>query len=498
MTKNILQLKKVIHLAMVLCFISLFCFSVTDRDLEKDAVKITGEAFIKNNTCQIIRMLSDEIGPRVTGTESAHRAARLCLDLFRKYGLSNVHLEYFTYRGWLPGTASAEAVEPFYKSLRVVSLARSINTAPEGLIADVIDVGNGTEDDFQIKDKVIKNKIVLAGLKEPFDKKRKIKPLENVEYAAKYGALGCIIITPTKGAIPKVRRASNEKYSPIPAAAITQEDGSWIRRMIEVGKPVKMKLIINNKIHSRLQAENVVAEIKGKEKPEEIVLLGAHLDTWNSGTGATDNALGCAIALETARILNILPEKPRRTVRFVLFTGEEEGLVGSWEYVKKHESELDNIILMVNLDMTGLLYPGILNPYGGCKFKEKLEPLMKLLEGFGITQIESKYPYDSDDFNFVAKGVPALGLQGRGVRDWSWAHGYADTFDKIEIDKVNMTTSAIAITINYAANKEGTFAKRLSQEEVIRFFKEKNLDIRLKKEKTWKKLGFPDEDKSEE
>jgi hypothetical protein len=462
------------------------------RNFNKDVVRIAGEAFIKNNTIRIIRMLSDGIGPRVTGSASAHKAALLCLDLFKKYGLSNVHLEFFQYKGWLPGIASAEAVKPYHKSLRVESMARSINTNPEGLIAEVIDVGGGTEGDFEKKREVLVNKIVLAGAGGLSGQIKAASPLEVIAHAAEYGASGCIIISSTKGAIPKIRRATNEVCSRIPAAAITREDGTWIRRLSEAGKTVKIKLIIQNKINSDLQTENVVAEIAGSEKPEEIVLVGAHLDSWSTGTGAADNALGCSIAMESARIINALPEKPRRSIRFVLFTGEEEGLFGSWEYVKRHEQELDRIVLMVNLDMTGLMYPGFLNPYGGCQFEEELKPLLKLLEGFGVTHIERKYPYDSDDFNFIARGVPGLGLLGRGIRDWNWAHSYGDTFEKIEIDKVNMTTSAIGIIVHYAANKEGIFAERLSEEDVIRFFQKKNLVKRLKQEGAWKKLGFPD------
>jgi Zn-dependent M28 family amino/carboxypeptidase len=470
-----------------------FCSNVRSNELEKAAARITGDVFVKNNGIQTLKVLADEIGSRLTGSEAAHRAAKYCLDLFKNYGLTNVHLEPFEISGMLPGQAIADVLEPFQKSLRVDSLGFSVNTPPSGLLAEVIDVGHGTQEDYEKVGPDIQGKIVLAGLLDPSDQAKATKEWQKVDYAAKKGAAACMIISGTKGGLTRTRASSFGGYSSIPAVSVAYEDGTWMRRRLESGKTLRIKLLTQNKMIGRVVAENVVAEIAGRGKPEELVILGAHLDSWFLGPGAADNALGVSIVMETARILSTLELASTRTIRFVLFSGEEEGLLGSFQYVKNHESELDKVILMVNVDMTGLMYPGLLDPYGACQIGDKLTEVLPVLAGLGVTRIEARYPYDSDDFNFVAKGVPALGLQGRGVRDWSWGHSYADTFEKIEPDKLNMNTAAIATIMYFAANRPEVLSRRLSQAEVIKYFQEQNLDKILKQEGTWKKLGFPGE-----
>ncbi len=486
----------------VFCVLILPRLSASDDNLEKAAVRIIGETFVKNNGLKILRVLADEIGPRLTGSDAADRAADYCQDVFKKCGLTNIHTESFEIPGWLPGQALAEAVEPFPRSLKVDTLGLSINTPPQGLIAEVIDVGHGTEEDFEKIGPAIRGKIVLAGLKAPADPAKATKESQKVDCATQKGAAACLIISGTRGGLTRTRAAVYGHYSSIPAASIAYEDGTWLRRRLEDGKPVKVKLLTQNRILGKTTAENVVAEIKGREKPEEMVILGAHLDSWFLGPGAVDNALGVSIAMETARILNSPELAPKRSVRFILFTGDEEGSLGSFAYVKRHESELDNIVLMVCADMTGLTCPSVLNPYGACRIGEKLLDLLPVLGGMGICQVEARYPYDGDDFNFVARGVPALGLQGRaeegGHSNWSWYHSYADTYDKIEVDKLNMSTAAIATIIYYAASRPEPFAKRLSQAAVIKYFRENGLDKTLRLQGTWKKLGFPEEDGNNE
>lgn len=494
------NLSKKFLIALGILFLSFFVSSSISKsdiifgnetgDMEQNAVRIAGEVFIKNNAFKILRFLSDEIGPRFTGSESFHESTNWALDLFKKYGLTNVHLEFFDTVGWLPGKVSAKALEPHQKNLVVDSMGLSINTPPQGLTGEVIDVGHGTEEDFKRMSRAIKGKIVLCGAKNPSGKEARTKEVHKIALASEYEALACLIISSYKGKLTKTRYSNINDYSPLPAASITLEDGTWLRRLIENGKKTKITLAIQNKILDKLQSENVIAEIRGTNKPEEIVILGAHIDTWHLSSGAADNGMGVAIALETARILSHLNFKPKRTIRFILFGADEIGLVGSTAYVKEHESELDRTILMVNLDITGLVSPDFLNPYGGCDFKGSLDNLLKILKGFGIDEIKVKYPYDSEDLSFIAKGVPAIGLQCRGVRRPSYAHTYADTLDNIEIDQLNMTTAAVAIIIHFAAHREGRLARQLSQEEVIEYFRRNNLIAQLKRDKMWKDLGL--------
>lgn len=461
------------------------------EDLAQRAVRITGEAFVRNNAIVSLKTLADDIGPRLTGSDAAHQAAVFCSGLFKSYGLDSVRAETFEVVGWLPGPAAAEALEPARKALRVDTLGFSINTPPQGLTAELVDVGHGTEADFDRAGARLAGKIALAGLSDPAAPAEATREWQKVDFAARRGAAGCLIIAATRGGLTRTRASKYGGYSPIPAASIAYEDGTWLRRILETAPAVRVNLRLLNTIKDPQTAENVVAEIRGSEKPDELVVVGAHLDSWFLGPGAADNALGVSIALETARILSDPDLRPRRTVRFVLFSGEEEGLLGSFHHVQSHESDWDRITLMINMDMTGLMYPGVLNPYGACRIDERLAEVLPVLGGLGVTGVERRYPYDSDDFNFIARGIPALGLQGRGARDWAWGHSYADTFEKIEIDKLNMSVAAIATIVDYAANAPEPVGRRAPQSEVVKFFKDRGLDKILKQEGTWAKLGFP-------
>jgi carboxypeptidase Q len=472
------------------CLALTFCAAADD--LRKNSVLIAGEAFVGNNALEIIRFLTDDIGPRLTGSEAAHKAAAYCADHFRASGLTDVHLEYYDVAGWLPGQVAAEAIAPRSKRLVIDSLGFSANTPPQGLEGRIVNVGHGTKADFEKNRAALEGQIALAGLDNPADPRMATKEWQKVLYAAQNGAAACLVVARSKGGLTRTRASNYGDYSSIPAASVTYEDGTWIRRTLEQGREVRVKLVMQNQILPRTKAENVVAEIKGTEKPDEIVLLGAHLDSWFLGPGAADNATGCAIAMETARILNRLSVRPKRTIRFVLFTGEEEGLLGSAAYVKAHESELARIVLMVNLDIVGIMYPGLLNPLGGCQFGDSLEGLVDLLRGLGVTGVFVQYPYDSDDFNFIARGVPGLEIRGRGESGYAWGHSYADTFDKIETDKLNMYLAGIGIVLNYAANRAEPLARHLTRDEVVKFFRSLNLETALKEEGTWQKLGFPD------
>ena len=469
------------------------CISLEKNDMESAAVRIMGEAFVKNNGIRILKVLTDEIGPRLTGSEAYRRAAEYCGGVFRTYGLTNVHLESFETPGWLPGQASAETLGSPAKELRVDTLGLSVNTPVEGLAAEIVDVGHGTEQDFERMGPAINGKIVLAGLKDPSDRSEVTRGWRKIQLAAKRGAVACLIISPTKGGVTRMGVSAYYEPAPIPGAAIAYEDGLWLRRRLEDGKPVKIRILIRNKFPGNVRTDNVVAEIKGREKPEEVVILGAHLDTWFTGPGAADNALGVSIAMETARILSLPGLAPKRTIRFILFGGEEEGLLGSFEYAKAHEKELDNVALMVNLDMVGMMSPRVVSPYGACAIGDQLLDLLPILGGLGITQVESRHPFDSDDFCFVANGVPALGIYGNEIRDMNWYHSYADTFDKIEVDKLNLNTAAVATVVHCAASRSEPMGKHLSRTEVIRYFEEKKLTRSLKEDGSWKRLGFPEE-----
>ncbi|MGH9863014.1 MAG: M20/M25/M40 family metallo-hydrolase, partial [Candidatus Acidiferrales bacterium] len=326
--------------------------------------KILAEVAEHSEQMENLRTLTDVIGARLTGTAATRRANEWTAERFRAYGLANVHLESWTIpHSWQRGTARARVVAPVERALDVQAAGWTINTAGP-VRGPLVYVKAETKEELEAYRGKLRGALVILG--EPNKRERvterplqpkPYKPEPNFEAQRKFGQEREAFLR-DEGVVGLLRdsdksfglfnmSSAGRDFNPslIPTAFTTPESYDLLWRLLQKEKNVEVELTIEGCAFSDGPVEvfNTVAEIPGSEKPDEIVVVGAHLDSWDLANGATDNGTGTSVILEAARVLRKLDLKPKRTLRFILFTGEEQGLHGSKAYVEAHKSELDKI-----------------------------------------------------------------------------------------------------------------------------------------------------------
>jgi len=439
-----------------------------------------------------LEYLSDRIGARLTGTPQLKQANDWTVEMFQKYGLTNVHLEaYSIAHAWVRGTATARIVAPTEHPLTIASAAWAPNT--KGMVhGPVVYFDAKKPEDFAKFKGKLKGAIVITqeprtlSPPKPIDRNAEIyhpmeeppvpvgqpgapdpygKYLANVraqmEFLVEEGAIAVLrdsnkphgLLTMTDGTTVPF------ELGPLPSAFVTGEGYRMIFRMLKKG-PVEVELEIKNTVSKKpVEVYNTVADLKGTEKPDEVVILGGHLDSWDLGTGTTDNGTGSMVVLEAARALAKLNVKPKRTIRFVLFTGEEEGLIGSKEYVKAHKSELDKIsAALIHDSGTGrVLALGLHDNYQDREIEDQvIAPLhdLKLLE----TSMAREYGTDS--FSFDEAGVPGFWCAQDLAEYMQTHHSQSDTFDKAWKDSLIQGAQVLATWAYNTAELPGMMPRR--------------------------------------
>jgi carboxypeptidase Q len=421
--------------------------------------------------------LADRIGPRLTGSAKLEQASHWTEEQFKAAGLSNAHLEPWTIeKAWTRGTAAGRIVAPAEQQLTLAAYGWSSST--KGAVrAQVIAVkAEKVEDLDQYKGK-LKGAIVLVGspgdlvvpenpLLTPFDKMSiplaLPKPLADAGNLDEYIKLlrgtmrmldnegaAAILMAPDKwyGLLNLSTTNREYKEGKVPTASITRENHALLWRLLEGGE-VEAEVNIQNSFSDKsVEVYNTVAEIQGSEKPDEIVIIGGHLDSWDLGTGATDNGTGSMAVLEAARALQRLAVKPKRTIRFVLFTGEEQGLNGSHAYVKAHKSELDKISgVLVHDSGTGkVLTVGLMANYAVRETIDRaLYPLAKAKD-IGLTEPSLRTEGGSDHVPFDEAGVPAFWCVQENADYDKTHHSQADTLDRVRWDDLTEGAQVLAV-----------------------------------------------------
>ncbi len=392
------------------------------------ADSILAECFGRSRAYDELRKLCDTVGGRVSGLESGRLAEEWGFELFDRWGLDAAWFEEFSIVAWRRGSVAAEVLSPSPWSLTAVAHGN----APEQalVIAPVCDVGHGERDEFEAAADRVRGAIALCD-EGASEGQRRLHRTEKLKHAVDHGAVGLMILSSAPGGLTRTG-VCHEGGSPIPSIGVSQEDGERLRRILPTGAAVSARIeMANERVPSTTR--NVLGEIRGAELPDEVVLAGGHLDSWDISQGATDNGLGVAIVLEMARALASLGMRPRRTIRFALWAAEEVGLCGSWEYVRRHEAELRNRLAIMNFDMTG-------DPYGysyprakGTPTPEVLAGLAKQLAPLGMRDDCGSGAYlHSDHQPFMLSGVPVVSLAGTLPNDAGrYYHSVGDTFEKV-------------------------------------------------------------------
>jgi Zn-dependent M28 family amino/carboxypeptidase len=270
----------------------------------------------------------------------------------------------------------------------------------------------------------------------------------------------------------------------LPQAIVAREDAERIARFLASGQKVRVQFDAPNRITGPLESENVVAEVRGYDKPGEFVLLGAHLDSWELGTGALDNGCNSALVIDAARVIHSSGTLPHRSIRFVLFTGEEEGLLGSAAYAHAHRAELDQMIAAVIFDSgvgrtTGYSLGGRKDTLDAVT--QELEPIASL----GVTKHTFDAGMDTDNFDFLLEGVPTLVANQEPANYMLNYHAASDTFDKVDIAELKRNVAIAAVTAYALGDAKNRIGPRQSRAEIEQLFKDTGLDQDMKSAGFW-------------
>lgn len=480
--------------------LSLFCFVLLLQSLARaqnastpDATpRIIGEVFANGRQLSYVSTLSDEIGSRLTGSAGARRAEEWAAEELKRLGLSNVRREpYRMAASWERGTASASLLsEGMRRPLAVASYTWTPGTdgAVEG---EVVDVGAGKPEDVQRVAQQLKGRVALV-VPEGADLGSVIYNFYRapglVRELKDAGALAVLIAADKPHSIlytAPVEFSATGRLAALPTVSLAREDVLLLRRLLSQSKRPRMSLNVSNRVGGAFEATNVVGEITGSETPNEIVVVGAHLDSNDLGPGALDNAAGSAAVLETARAIKALGLKPRRTIRFVLFTGEEEGMVGSIAYVERHREEMDRTVAALVMDI-GAGRPVGWFSMGRTDLDASLRALSAPLSQFGEFAIEHAAFAATDNAPFMAEGVPNLILIQDETPYFPVHHTIADTPDKIDARDFASSVAALAATSHAIADARQRFGRRLTTEEIRRMADETKVGEQWRAAGIWK------------
>jgi len=458
-------------------------------DLKPVADQLAGSIYT-GPSMTTLRELTDGVGGRVTGTPSYVSATEWAAAKFRSYGIENVRLDPFTIPGgWERESASGRMVAPLARPLYVVSYGWSPSTTPggvQGLVAAISDIAPEKLEAVadQLHGKIVFldfGKIFVEGFAKALPKLDAAWPV-----LEKAGAVAVIVADKEKN---NVLSAHNLKWGarmlPLPAAEIGMEDGKLIQSEMEHG-PVTIQISLENRTSEETTVNNVVAEIRGRERPDEWILIGGHLDSWDFGTGAQDNGTGAVGVLEVARALKALGKAPKRSIRFALWGGEEQGLLGSYAYTQLHKSELSKCVAVVNTD-NGSGHPKGWKVEGREDLKQAMQPWSDgLLQGLGGGDLSMETTYDTDHGPFVLQGIPSLDLWVDMTKYFEVHHKSSDTLDKVDVVDFKAGEAIVAVTAYAIAESDKPIARHIDHAAVGEILKNAKLAELLEYVGVWK------------
>jgi carboxypeptidase Q len=411
--------------------------------------RLMGAAMSEGRAYQLAQSLTDGVGPRPSGSEGAARAVKWAVAEMRALGLKNVHTEPVRVPHWIRGAAEAEVVAPARQTLRVVALGPSVPTGADGITAEVVVVKGF--DELKALGDGARGKIVV------FDPPAMRRGKSFDEYgravavrgggavaAAKQGAVAVLVRSAGTGAYRLPHTGAmhyDDATAKIPAAALAAEDVDLLARLSGHGH-VRVHLVLTPKFDGEVESANVIGEVPGRERANEVVLLGAHLDSWDLATGAIDDAAGCAIVMDAARVIAASGRAPKRTVRVVLFMNEEMGLSGARAYAQAHQKELGKHVAALEVD-SGEGRPagfGVVGAAGVALVKKIAAPLATI----GAATVTEASEAGADLSPMGGK-VAQLSIDQDLTNYFDWHHTAADTFDKIDPMDLALNTAAVAV-----------------------------------------------------
>jgi len=440
-------------------------------------VKLGGQLMVAGKAYEYDRQLADGIGPRLTGSANYGKATDWAADEFTRLGLAHVHKESWEMPAtWEPETlAVARIVSPHAQRLHLESEGWSPSTPESGVHGKVFYLDALTAEGVKAAAASIKGAIVLIDDESLAAEKEERfgRIFDAIHAITKEGAIGLILGIGTTNNAPSMIGLTdfNGSLADLPAGNLGAEDTLLLKRLLEKGS-VEIEFSFKNRIQKNVRVDNVVAEIPGREANGEFVVVGGHLDSWDPGTGAQDNGTGAASVVAVAEAIKASGLTPRRKIRFVLFGGEEEGLVGSVHYGRDHLNEMEKCAGVFITD-TGSDAPSGWYTLGREDEKASLKTLSPWLSALGAagTTDEGRFTFETDEAPFLVHGVPSFVLWTPMEKYMQLHHKPSDTFDKVNQRDLNLGAATVGLTA-YAFADATTSLKHLSPAELEKQLKE--------------------------
>lgn len=420
-------------------------------------------ALASNGSWDVLWYLTDVVGPRLSGSKGADQAVEWTSGTMREWGLF-VRQQPVMVPVWVRGEETAVLVSHGNRKVYVTALGQSIATPSAGIEAEVIEAAS--LDDLAALGDAVKGKIVLVNeVMDPVlvSQHRAMEAYgaavrqrgRGASVAASQGALACVVRSVTTRSLrtPHTGALNYDKTMPkIPAGAVSTEDADLIHRLLARGETVRMRLVLTPKTLPDTRSANVIAEIPGRENPEEIVVIGGHLDSWDLGTGAIDNGAGVAITMETMRLIHEMGLQPRRTIRAVLFMNEENGLKGATAYEASVHGDLWRHVAAVEHDS------GVGRPMGfrttlSVEEIEQLEPWLVVLDELGAGQLVPSRQTGADTSPLTKRCVTGFGAAPENDTYFDHHHAASDTLDKVDPELLKRNAAAFAALTWVLADK---------------------------------------------
>lgn len=465
-----------------------------EEDGTKPALtRIAGEGLMDSHAFQYLTELSDDIGARVTSSPAAQKATDWGVAKMKNIGLQNVHTEKWTlWKGWTRGTAQAELLAPNRHTLTIDAMGWTGSTPQGGAEGEVV-TANIFDLDNELKNLArFRGKIVM--MKPEGDPKKSfwlifaqfgdfIKALQKAGAVAVIGGQGGfkaegMHLTHT-GILGFAADFS------LPVVDMTNEDQSQIERFLAAGKTVRVHINVQNKFTAGpVESANVIGEISGRERPDEIVVVGAHLDSWDLSEGTTDNGTGSSSVLAAAEAILKSGQRPRRTIRFILFTGEEQGLLGSLAYVKQHAGEMKNHLGAIVLD-TGQGPVKEFQLGGRDDLLPAFQAFANSLSDLREIKVNDKLEFGTDTGPFILAGLPGINLD-QDSPDYKYTnHSAADTLEEVKPDVLAQNATVMALTAFWLADRPERFATPWPAERTAKMLRQKGNYEMLKAFNLW-------------
>lgn len=415
------------------------------------------------------------------------RAVEWAMAAFRDAGVDDVHTEKFTVpHTWSEGATRLEILSPSSFVVHAISVAWSQATPPNGLEAEVIDGGAGTSEDFARLGSargaiLLIHTEVLRTFNDLFTEK--LRNPDIVNRAASAGASAILWMGTREGLLldhQTTALGQDGSIEKLPQAIVAREDAERLARELTAGTRIRARLKLPNRVGGPVEAQNVVAEIRGREEPNQFVLLGTNLDSFQLGTGALDNGCNAALVVEAARDIHLTGLRPKRSIRFVLFSGEEEGMLGSWAYVGAHRDELDGEDAAIIFEkgsgrVTGFSLGGRHDLQA-----ELLRQTLAPLDSWGVNRFTDDAILGTDDLDFLLEGVPNLVANQDEDNYLSNHHASSDTYDKVNIPNLKRNTAVAGVLTFSLAEFATPLGPRLSRAQIDSLLQQTGLESQLK------------------